>query len=238
MCAPATAPSACSGWPPESAPPAPTARCRLPPHRRSATDGVPAPAAGNRSSGPQRYRNGARWSAGRSLPDTVFRSFPAPRRRRNAGSAPAREPRSVHPRAPGWGGMPAGRSGGPVYGLAACGLAFGVAPRMRCGLTLAGAQRGFQFPAQPLGFLFQPLDLFCRQLAVVFSCCARSRSRFGTNSMLSGCWSAAGRPTGFIQPYGSRNRPVCPAKSSGGRFQRALRLVNKYFDGYHTYNLR
>ena len=53
---------------------------------------------------------------------------------------------------------------------------------------------------------------------------------FGTNSMLSGCWSPAGRPIGFIQPYGSRNRSVCSAKSSASRFQRSLKLVNKYPD--------
>ena len=97
---------------------------------------------------------------------------------------------------------------------------------MRRGLTLAGAQRRFQFPAQAFGFLFQALDSLCA--ACSFSCCARSRSRFGTNSMLSGCLSAAGRPTGLIQPYGSRSRIFCPAKSSDGRFQRSLRLVNKY----------
>jgi uncharacterized protein (TIGR03435 family) len=33
---------------------------------------------------------------------------------------------------------------------------------MRGGLALAGAQRRFRFPAQPLGFLFQPLDLFAQ----------------------------------------------------------------------------
>jgi hypothetical protein len=46
--------------------------------------------------------------------------------------------------------------------------------------------------------------------------------------MLSGPWPLSGRPTGLIQPYGNRYRPVCPAKSSGGRFQRSLSLVNKY----------
>jgi hypothetical protein len=40
---------------------------------------------------------------------------------------------------------------------------------------------------------------------------------------------------GFIQPYGSRNRIVCPAKSSGGRFQRSLRLVNKYGSVYRQF---
>ncbi|MBM3775039.1 MAG: GxxExxY protein, partial [Acidobacteria bacterium] len=63
------------------------------------------------------------------------------------------------------------------------------------------------------------------------SCCARSSSRFGTNSMLSGC-SAVSRPIGFIRPYGGRNRQFCPAKSSGGRFQKAFRPVNKYGETY------
>src|ERR1700733_6616499 len=106
---------------PGSVSPAPTERCRLLPHPRSATDGVPAPAACICSSGPRRYRNGALWCAGQSLPDTVFRSFPLPHHRRNAGSTLATEPRLVHPRAPGWDGKPAGRSGGPVCGLAAAG---------------------------------------------------------------------------------------------------------------------
>ena len=39
-------------------------------------------------------------------------------------------------------------------------VGFWVAARMRCGLTLAGTQRRFQFPAQPLRFLFQALVLF------------------------------------------------------------------------------
>ena len=39
-------------------------------------------------------------------------------------------------------------------------VGFWVAPRMRGGLTLAGTQRCFQFPAQPLSFLFQALVLF------------------------------------------------------------------------------
>ena len=43
-------------------------------------------------------------------------------------------------------------------------VGFWCAARMRCGLALAGAQRGFQFPAQTFGFLFQPLDLFAQPL--------------------------------------------------------------------------
>ena len=50
--------------------------------------------------------------------------------------------------------------------------------------------------------------------------------------MLSACFSATGRPLGLIQAYGSRNHSFCPAKSSAGRFHRALRRslgpVNKY----------
>src|ERR1035438_4001708 len=61
-----------------------------------------------------------------------------------------------------------------------------------------------------------------------FSCCARSSSCFGTNSMLSGGLSAANRPTGFIQPYGTPSPTFCPAKSSNDRFQSHIRLVNKY----------
>ena len=43
-------------------------------------------------------------------------------------------------------------------------VGFWGAARMRCGLALAGAQRGVQFPAQTFGFLFQPLDLFAQPL--------------------------------------------------------------------------
>ena len=43
-------------------------------------------------------------------------------------------------------------------------IGFGIAPRVRGGLALAGTQRGFQFPAQTFGFLFQPLDLFAQPL--------------------------------------------------------------------------
>jgi hypothetical protein len=46
-------------------------------------------------------------------------------------------------------------------GFAAWALRIGYwcAARMRGGLTSAGAQRGFQFPPQPLRLLFQALDL-------------------------------------------------------------------------------
>src|SRR6266849_9400546 len=37
------------------------------------------------------------------------------------------------------------------------GIGFWVTPRMRRRLTLAGAQRGFQFPPEAFGFLLQPL---------------------------------------------------------------------------------
>lgn len=66
-----------------------TALCRPPPRRMSVMDDAPGRAGGNRSSGLQRYQNGARWFAEQSLPDTAFRSVPAPLCRRNAGSAPA-----------------------------------------------------------------------------------------------------------------------------------------------------
>lgn len=38
-------------------------------------------------------------------------------------------------------------------------VGFGGTPRMRRGLTLAGAQRGFQFLAETLDFLLEPLNL-------------------------------------------------------------------------------
>ena len=41
-------------------------------------------------------------------------------------------------------------------------VGFWCAARMWCGLAFAGAQRGFQFPAQPLGFLLQTLVLFAQ----------------------------------------------------------------------------
>ena len=39
-------------------------------------------------------------------------------------------------------------------------IGFGIAPRVRRGLALAGAQRGFQFAAQTLSFLLQALVFF------------------------------------------------------------------------------
>jgi len=56
-----------------------------------------------------------------------FAAFPLHAARRNAGSAPAEEPRSVPPPAMGWGGMPVGRSRSPVCGPAASDC-FRVAP--------------------------------------------------------------------------------------------------------------
>ena len=41
-------------------------------------------------------------------------------------------------------------------------VGFWCAARMGCGLALAGAQRGFQFPAQTLRFLFQALVVFAQ----------------------------------------------------------------------------
>ena len=68
----------------------------------------------------------------------------------------------------GMGGKPAGHSGGLDCGLGAAGW-FWCAARMRCGLALAGAQRGFQFPPQPFGFLFQPMDLFAQPLVFLLA---------------------------------------------------------------------
>ena len=87
----------------------------------SARDGAPAPAACMRGNGLRQCQNGAPRSAVQylHLPDTASSTLPVPRRRRNAGSGPATEPRSVRPPAAGSGGMSAGRSRGPPYGPAA-----------------------------------------------------------------------------------------------------------------------
>src|SRR5450755_3823757 len=87
----------------------------------SASDGVLAPDACMLGNGLPQCQNAAPRSAERYLPDTASRTLPAPRRRRNAGSALATEPRSVHPRATESDGMPDGRSRGPACGPAASG---------------------------------------------------------------------------------------------------------------------
>jgi len=134
------------------------------------------------ATGPPRYRNDARGSGEESLPDTAFRSLPGPRRR-NAGSSPAREPRSVHPRPPECGGTPVDRSGGHACCLALA--ARNAASSSRRNRSASYCRRSFSFRSRAI------------------SCRARSRSRFGTNSMLSDCQCAAGWLIGFIQPNGS-----------------------------------
>src|ERR1041384_7367560 len=59
-----------------------------------------------------------------------------------------------------WGGtarLPAVAPAG--FAAGAPRIRFWLAPRMRGSLTLTGTQRRFQFPAQPLRFLFQALVL-------------------------------------------------------------------------------
>jgi hypothetical protein len=63
----------------------------------------------------------------------------------------------IHARRDGAAGVPAVAATG--FAARAPRIGFWVAPRMRRGLTLAGAQRGFQFPAEAFSFLLQALDL-------------------------------------------------------------------------------
>ena len=46
-------------------------------------------------------------------------------------------------------------------------VGFWCAARMPCGLALAGAQRGFQFPAQTFGFLFEALVFFAQPVILL-----------------------------------------------------------------------
>src|SRR6266852_4150219 len=100
-------------------PPVRVALPPLPPHRRSATDAVPAPGGHTFGSDPRQYQNGARRSVVRSLLDTALRDCQTSRHLRNRDSAPAVERRLVHRCATEWGGMRAGRSPGLAYGPAA-----------------------------------------------------------------------------------------------------------------------
>src|SRR5579862_8817651 len=61
----------------------------------------------------------------------------------------------IHPR---WGGAACLSTVVPArFPTRSLRIGFWVASRMRCSLALAGAQRGFQFPAPAFGFLLQPL---------------------------------------------------------------------------------
>ena len=68
----------------------------------------------------------------------------------------------IHPRWDGAARLPAVAAAG--FAAWAPRVGFGVTARMRRSLPLVGAQGGFQFPAQPLCFLLQPLVLFAEPI--------------------------------------------------------------------------
>jgi hypothetical protein len=70
------------------------------------------------------------------------------------------------------------------------------AARMRRGLTPAGTQRCFQFPAQTFGFLFQALDLFAQPLVFLL----RSIQLSFRNKLHALRLLVCGRPANWSQP--------------------------------------
>src|ERR1051325_6608515 len=90
----------------------------------------------------------------------AFRLYPAatmraPLRERNRDSF-------IHARRDGAARLPTVAATG--FAARALRIGFRAAPRVRCGLTLTGAQRGFQFSPQPFSLLLQAFVLFAQPL--------------------------------------------------------------------------
>src|SRR6266545_3248657 len=96
---------------------------------------------------------------------------------------------------------------------------------MRSGLSLAGAQRCFQFPAQAFGFLFQALDLLAQPLVFLL----RSIQLWFRNKLNALRLLVCGGPTNWSHPTLRYPKPhLLSSRIFGRRFQRSLRLVNQY----------
>jgi hypothetical protein len=81
------------------------------------------------------------------------------------------------------------------------------------GLTLAGAQRCFQFPAQAFGFLFQALDLFAQPLVFLL----RSIQLAFRNKLNALRLLVCGRPTNWSHPTLRYPKPCLLSSKIFGR---------------------
>src|SRR5439155_16302459 len=110
-------------------------------------------------------------------------------------------------------------------------VGFWCAARMRRGLTLAGTQRCFQFPAQTFGFLFQSLDLFAQPLVFLLRSIQLSfRNKLDALRLL-----VCGGPANWSHPTLRYPKPyLLSSEIFGRRFQRPLRPVHKYKKSWHA----
>ena len=105
-------------------------------------------------------------------------------------------------------------------------VGFWFAARMRCGLALAGTQRCFQFPAQTFRFLFQTLVLFAQPVIFLLR-----PIQLSFRNKLDALRLPVSRRAGQLvssNPTVAETAPFVQRNLQAGRFQRSLRLVNKY----------